>query len=495
MDKKSNIEYNRLAKKSIIFTASKIGISLSNVFLFILLSYFFSKSEYGSFRQVWLVNKSLMEVFAFGVPISIFYFLPRLADNQKKIFVIQSIIILSVSGFCFSTIVFLFAKKIALFFNNFDLENYLKIFCLYPFFVLPILGIQSISISLDRTTPFAIISLIDRMLFLLLAGLAVIYFRSLEGLFFTLIIFSSIEFICYMYIVFYFTKSYKIPTIKFKFRKQLKFAIPIGLANIVGILSQELDKLMIGAFFSVVQFARYANGAFEIPFVGTISASISSVLLPEYSKKYKDGDYQSLLLLWHSAICKVAMFLIPLMIFFFIFAKDFISILFSTKYIDSTIIFQIYVIALIPKITWYGPILVSMGHSKEPLYGSGVALISNIILNYTFIKIIGFTGPAIATVLTTYIVVFYYIYRISNVTRVSFFKVFPWMIILKMLTFSIIIGLFIFPVAYIKDASSITKLCIGMVGYFGMIFHVFKRFEIISNNDIEFVKNLIHKLH
>jgi len=103
---------------------------------------------------------------------------------------------------------------------------------------------------------------------------------------------------------------------------------------------------MIGAFFTVSQFAKYINGAFEIPFVGTIAASVSSVLMPEFAKKSQQKDYLSLIKLWHRAICKVAIFLIPLAVFLFIFANEFITLMFSKKYQDSSIIFQIYLIDL-----------------------------------------------------------------------------------------------------------------------------------------------------
>jgi O-antigen/teichoic acid export membrane protein len=434
-----------------------------------------------------------MEIFAFGVPISIFYFLPRLKDDKKKIFIIQSLIILCILAFCFTIILYIFSSNIALFFNNIELEKYLKIFCLYPIFALPIMGVQSISISLDRTSHFAIISLIDRIIFLLLAVSSVLIFKDIEHLLVTIIIYSLFQFSGYIYIVFFFTKSIKIASKKFQIKRQLKFAFPSGISNIIGILNQEIDKLMIGAFFTVSQFAKYINGAFEIPFVGTIAASVSSVLMPEFAKKSQQKDYLSLIKLWHRAICKVAIFLIPLAVFLFIFANEFITLMFSKKYQDSSIIFQIYLIALLPKVTWYGPILVSMGYNKEPFYGAGLALTTNVVLNFLFIKLIGFTGPAISTVFTTYIVSAFYLIRISTVTGVSYDKIFPWIEIIKIILIASIVGTIIWALFQPVSLAIILKFAIGSALYFFIVFIFLKKYMLIEKQDFEIIKSLIRK--
>ena len=139
-----------LAESVITLTLSKLVASASIIIMFILLSYILSTNEYGSFRQVWLINKSFMEIFAFGIPTSIFYFIPRLADSHKKIFVIQSFLLLSFFGILFSCLIFFFAGNISILFNNPELTHMLQLFCLYPLFVLPTLAVQSILVSIKK---------------------------------------------------------------------------------------------------------------------------------------------------------------------------------------------------------------------------------------------------------------------------------------------------------------------------------------------------------
>lgn len=484
----------RLAEKSVIFTISKIAASGSIIGLFVLLSHLLSTVEYGTFRQVWMVNKNLMEVFSFGVPISIFYLLPRLANGRKKLFVIQSIILLSLFGILFSCIIFLFARQVALLFSNPELEYFLRLFCLYPLFVLPTLAVQSVLVSLDKAIQLAVFTIANRILMLIVAVTLVLLHRSLGELFVGLLAFAFCELVASIYFVFHFMKGFGMLSKKFDFGKQLKFAFPSGAANVVGIVNQELDKFIIASYFSVAQFARYANGAFEIPFVGTIASSVTSVLMPEYVKRFQMGDYKSLLSLWHRAICKVAMVLMPVMVILFGLAPEFIITVFSSKYQESSLIFRIYLISLVPKITWYAPILVSMGYNREPLYGSAVSLGSNAVLNYILIQWVGFTGPAIATVVATYLVTYYYLHRIRDILQVSWFDVFPWTNLMKTLLASIVAYVVLLPLSFFHDLSNIIRLTVGGTAYMICVYYAFRFLKLMSKEDVEFINGYIFRM-
>ena len=354
MKETKTLSGDQIATNAVLLTISKIASRVSLIGLFILLSYLISKEDYGSFRQVWMVNKSLIEIFAFGVPISIYFFLPRLMGGEKKIFVMQSILLLSIVGVVLSSLIFLLSGSIASLFNNPGLSPFLRLFALFPLFYMPALALESILVSLDKAVPFSIFTLIDRLLFLIVMAATVAFFRSLEGAFAVLVIFAFIELLASIVMVAYYLKGFEMISKKLEIRKQMNFAFPSGFANIVDVLNQEIDKLMIAVSFSISRFAVYANGGFEIPIIGTMAGSVTSVLMPEYAKRHAKGDYRSILNLWHGAVCRVAIILIPLMIFCFYFASEIITLLFSEQYRESTLIFQIYLLATLPKVSITG---------------------------------------------------------------------------------------------------------------------------------------------
>ncbi|MEJ2503055.1 MAG: hypothetical protein P8177_07005, partial [Gemmatimonadota bacterium] len=103
-----------LANRAFLLAASKIIGTAFNMGLFVLLSYTFSREEYGQFRQVWMINRALaLEIFTLGIPGSINFFLPRLRPDQRRHFVRQSLNILTVAGLVVTAGVLVFTDLIA----------------------------------------------------------------------------------------------------------------------------------------------------------------------------------------------------------------------------------------------------------------------------------------------------------------------------------------------------------------------------------------------
>lgn len=478
-----------MASNTVLLTGSKITASLNMILLFVLLSYFFTTEAYGSFRQVWMLSKALcMEIFSLGIPISIFYFLPKLENYDKKVFIIQTILLLLFLGIGATALIYLTADKIASWFGNKHLADYLRIFSLYPTFFLPTLALEGIAISLNRSRLFSIFTIADRLCLLIIAGITIIFYKSVETLCAVFVIFSCFEFLSVSLLTHRIMKGYEYRPRNFEFRKQLFFSIPLGLSNIINICNIEIDKIIISTFFSVGQFAKYVNGAFEIPMIGIVASSVNSIMMPEYVKLNQKSDYQGILNLWHQTICKVALFFFPVVAFLFFLSHDVITLLFSNKYEDSVLIFQIYLVAMLPKITWYSSVLISMGHSKVPLYGSSIALIGNVVLNCLFIPLFGFPGPAIATVVITYLLAIFYLHRIKAVTHASFATVFPWISLAKIILLSVFIGFLIIPLLSSGFESRIIKILVTGIAYIVSLFYMFYRLKFIDKDDLEFTR-------
>jgi len=482
-----------LASDVVVLTASKITASLNVILLFVLLSHTLSVQDYGSFRQVWLINKGfILEIFTLGIPVSLFYFLPKLARGKRKFFVVQTLLILSSLGILVAVTIYLCSGLLSDLFNNPELERLLKITAAFALFTLPTLGLEGVLVSFGRTVVFSVYTIVDRLLLLTAVAASVYWFRSIEAICITLVFFGLAELIVSTILIRSALRKYPIESRTFNIVEQLRFSLPSGLSNIIGLLNIELDKVVISSFFNVSQFAKYANGAFEVPFLGTVGASVNSVLMPEYVRRHGKGDYHGILHLWHKAIYKVALVFFPLAVFLFVFSDDVITLLFSDKYLESATIFRIYLFALLPKVTWYGIILIALGYSREPFYGSLIALTANLALNFTLINIIGFTGPAIATVLTTYLISLYYLHRIRTVFDESWSNIFPWRVLLKIFLVSAIFGLIICqPLAYFYSGNGVIKLLLGSVIFFIPLYAFFRHLGLVSQADMDLFRKKI----
>src|SRR4030095_15207328 len=146
----------RIAASAMLMVVSKVCSHLCYLLVAVVLARSLERADFGTFNQVWLVNKSLIFLFALGLPVSIYYFLPRLPEAKAKSFVVQTLLSLGIFALPFSLSMYLLADTLATYFQNPGLETHLRLFAIYPFVVLPTVSVDSILISLGRTKRAAI---------------------------------------------------------------------------------------------------------------------------------------------------------------------------------------------------------------------------------------------------------------------------------------------------------------------------------------------------
>ena len=132
-----------------------------------ILSRYFDKTEYGTYRQILYVYMTLQTVFAVGLPSVFAYFIPRLSEGQSKTLVNKLTLILFVLGIIFSMLLFIFATPISILLKNPELATGLEYFSIFPLFTLPTLGVEGIYTALRKTKSIAYFQTASKLLMLI----------------------------------------------------------------------------------------------------------------------------------------------------------------------------------------------------------------------------------------------------------------------------------------------------------------------------------------
>lgn len=442
----------KIGLNSLILTIVRFFNLMIMILFFMILTRFLSLYDYGTFSQILLTTNISTVVLSLGLSTSVNYFFPKYERQKEKenFLSVFFSLIFTISFFIGIVLLFL-SPYISKYFDNKNLLFYSYAFIFLPFCIISKQSFDNILIVSNRIYPLMIFRIILSLLLLLVATLNYILKLNfnhflLQYIFVEIIL--SVIFILYIY--------FKI--IRFKFRLNfsliksiLKFSIPLGLASTLSTINIELDKFVIGRFFDTEKLAIYTNGSKEMP-VTIISVSIVSILLPIIVKEIKDKNYDRVLELWNISN-RISLIVISFFIsLFFVFAPEFITILYSSKYIQSVTIFRIYSLILFLRFTYFGMILNASGKTGFILYTSFFSLILNLILNILFVKIFGFVGPAISTFLCSIIAAFLQVYYSLDILKVKFSKIFEWkrifIIIFNTLSFSFI--LFVLKNSFLK---------------------------------------------
>src|SRR5690606_38796227 len=286
-----------------------------------LLSRYFDKHDYGTYKQVMYVYSSLVVVFTLGLPKAFSYFLPRVNEGQAKDLINKINSVLLVLGAVMSLGLFIGANVIADVLNNQDLATPLRYFALVPLFMLPTMGLEGILATYRQTKFLAIYKTVTQIFMLLCVVVPVIFF---DGTINSAIIgFTIASFFCFitaLYLKYKPIRNYTKEKSPYSYRQIFNYTLPIMGASIWGIIISSADQFFISRYFGNEVFADFANGSMQLPFVGMIIASTATVLSPVFAKQVFDNGENvkhEVITLWRSVMSKTVKLIYPLVVFCF----------------------------------------------------------------------------------------------------------------------------------------------------------------------------------
>ena len=306
----------------------------------LLLVRWLSQEQFGIYKQVFLFVNTSFALLPLGVGMSAFYFLPRERERRHQIVFNILLFYTFVSGLL---CLLLIARPtlLATLFNSPDMTRYAPLVGLVILAWVLSSSLEMIAVANQEirvATIFIIASQFTKAVFLLSAAA---FFTTVESLLYAAMvqgILQSIVFIIYLRSRFgAFWRGFEWQVM----RNQLAYALPFGLASIIFRALAELDNYFVSYRFGPVLYGIYAIGCFEVPLLGLLSESISSVTIPRISQLQSVGNLRGMIELILSLVRKLALLLLPVYAFLLVMGRDFITILFTSQYLAAWPIFAI----------------------------------------------------------------------------------------------------------------------------------------------------------
>jgi len=440
-----------------------------------ILSRYFLKEDYGTYKQVLYVYNTLLTVFTLGLPKAFSYFLPRVPIEQAKNLIKKVTNLFFILGGLFSLILFLFSSEIAIILNNPDLEEAIRIFSPVPLLMLPTMGLEGILSTYRMTKFIAIYTVLTRILMLLCVVVPVIilgggYKEAIMGF----VLASFISFLIALHFKYKPVKNSGNEKCKITYSEIFKFALPLLYASLWGILISSTDQFFISRYFGNEVFAEFSNGSLELPFVSMIVGATSTVLSPIFSRmsNEKVDPQKEIFPVWKSVFEKSAMLIYPLVIFSWFFADIIMVVLFGNQYENSSIYFRIKVIINFFNIIIYAPLLINIGKVKYYANVHMIIAISVIILEYAAVKL--FNSPyliSVVSLICQLVKTYALLWMVSKFFKIKVYQLFPWKLLFQIVFPSILILTVIYFVFVgILDMNYILTLLISFTIYIVLYF-------------------------
>lgn len=462
-------------------TKQAMWVAIGSFFSFIvgiispmILSRFFCKADYGTYKQVMYVYSSLLVVFTLGLPRAYSYFLPKKDIIQSKDIITKLNLILLILGLFFSFILFIFAGPISTWMNNEDLAIALRVFAPVPALLLPTMGLEGVLASFKKTEKLAIFTVITRVITVLFTVLPVVAF---SGSYIEAIIGFDIAaaFTCLIALFLMYSPLKEVSSGKtdITFKEIFYFAYPLLMASIWGMIIESTPQFFISRYFGSEVFADFSNGWMKFPFVGMVTSAIATVLLPVFSGLDRGkGLEQAALDLWINSIIKSAKIIFPMIVFCIFFAKLLMTTMYGDLYDTSTAYFQIKNFSSLFFILPFAPIMIAVGKTREYARLHFITAILIVLAEIIVINIVHSSiMVAIVSELCQIAFVLLMMRHVCQYAHMKFRELLPARDLLVVLLATIISGSISFAFCNYIHLNKLILLCMGLTIYL-MIYYI-----------------------
>ncbi len=433
-----------LGRDAVKLTASKMIVLLISMVTAMLLSRFRTVEEYGTYSQLMTVINLVTTIIMMGLPNSLNYFLAGANDDKERghflnVYYSLNTALSAVVGL----VLVLIAPLIVNYFANPMITGFVYFLAVFPWTKIIMSSIENVLVVYNKTNLIMVYRLLNSI-----ALLGIILIVQLFSWTFNIymVLYLTVEAVFSLLVYIIVKQCAGKLRVEFDLaltKKIFKFALPIGIASMLGTLNTELAKLVIGGLMDTESLAIYTNASKEMP-VAIISSSITAVLMPQMVKLLKEKENVRAAKLWNNATYLSFAIISFIALALFVFAPEVITILYSEKYLDGVSVFRVYSLVLLLRCTYFGMILNSTGHTKFILYSSLGSLVLNLCLNYGLFFAFGFIGPAIASLISLIVVSVLQLVWSSRIIKIKFNKLFEWKMFGKTFLLNVIVAAMFF---------------------------------------------------
>jgi O-antigen/teichoic acid export membrane protein len=301
-----------------------------------------SQNEYGLFKQVFLIVNTAIALLPLGFGMSAYYYLPRENDVRRRGQIILNILFFNfMMGAAACAVLVFWPGFIATIFTDPSIPGYAPLVGVVILLWLFAAFLEIVPIAnqeLRLATIFIIAGQLTRTILLLAAA---IIFDTVQALVYAAVIHGVLQSLALLWYV-----SSRFPGFWRAFdwsltRKQVAYALPFGLAGLLFTIQTDLHNYFVSNRFSAATFAVYSIGVAQLPLVGILRDSVSSVILPRISYLQEQGQAREIIVLVTNAVRKLAMVYLPLYVLLMITGREFLTFMFTSAYAASWPIFAI----------------------------------------------------------------------------------------------------------------------------------------------------------
>lgn len=311
----------------------------------VVLARLLSVSDYGTFKQFFLVSSTLYLVLGLGVPQSLYYFLPRCAPSERRAHVFHTLAFLLLFGGV-GALAVIAATPVLEQLGGAALASAAVPLALYVWGFLGGAALEPGLTSQGRPGAAAIAYVVSDTLRAAAFVLPVLSGLGLWGSLWGGVAFAACRLVASWTVLLRGTEGsfFRPPLLA----RQLRYALPYGGAMLLAMPQQQLHQYAVSLTSSPAAFALYSVGCFNLPVVDLLYTPTTELLMYRLGAIEREGRPGSeAIRVFRDAVARLAYAFVPLGLGILVIAPSFLGLLYGPSYVEAAPILRVAVISVL----------------------------------------------------------------------------------------------------------------------------------------------------
>jgi O-antigen/teichoic acid export membrane protein len=374
----SSLQFFQLVRYA---TFVAIGICLAKIGL--------SQSTIGEFETFILVSGMVSFFWVSGIINSMLSLYPKKENKEQQVIFFNTFISFIALSLVVACLLFLFSQNLFSFLEKEQNGKVVQLSVIYLLLNNPSFLAEYILFLNNRAKTIVVYGLATSVVTVAATVLPVVLGYEITFAFYGLI---GVALLRLGYTIFLLSKYAAFHLDYLLMKEHFKISLPVILSLFVSGSAEYIDGIIVKAKFDNLFFAVYRYGAKELPVLLIVANAFSTAMISPIAKNFEDG-----LLQLKAKSLKLMHLFFPLTIVLMMVSPYLYKYVFSQSFIYSAIIFNIYLLLIIPRVLFPQTILTAIGQTRFLFYSSVLEIIINVSLSIYLSGVIGLPGIAIGT--------------------------------------------------------------------------------------------------
>jgi O-antigen/teichoic acid export membrane protein len=304
----------------------------------------FDPTQFGTYKQLFLVYGTLYNIGQLGMAESLFYFLPR-ARSLGGAYVANALGWLAAAGLGGLAALWAFAPAVARGLANPALAPHLPLLGLFLMLSLPAAALEIVMIARQRYARAALAYGASDVLRAAALLAPALIWRRLDWLLAGACGFAALRLVAALA---YLRRELgdglrPRPALQWE---QLAYALPFAATVLLETAQVNYHHYAVSHRFDAATFAVYSIGCLQIPLMELVASPIANVMMVRMAERLREGRGEEAVAVWKRTTCTLALLFFPVTALLLVSARDLIVLLFTETYAASVPVFRVWSLAL-----------------------------------------------------------------------------------------------------------------------------------------------------